>query len=367
MRNIFPNHLEQTNNLFNQEKDVATKQDIQDLSNQIMAISDSLTNTSERLAQYIASMGENITTGQINALQAVISSLEATNATLTSADITSLTVSGITALNSLTANLATISSDLTVGGNVTVIGDVKGANALFDEITATTANITNWAVENLTVNKVNAKEIETDDIKVNNSILTGHIDSSTADIGTLHSSAITTDAVAVNGEIAADSGMFDEAKVGNIHWLESVDYTDTDVYLTLPHYENGTYYLRARGTNKTLFTIEVFNSVDNYFVKWSQDVGGNIAEMFKLGDGENSQLCIHIKVNEAFKLINVSEFARRYYKQSKINLYYKLHRSSVEIPAISKNEAISMVRGFDNVAKIATEAANEMRQIYGIS
>ena len=301
MRNIFPNQ-EQTNNLFNQEKDVATKQDIQDLSNQIIAISDSLTNTSEKLNQYIASMGENITTGQINAVQAAISTLEATNATLTSANITSLTVSGITALATLTADLATISSDLTVGGNVTVTGDVKGANALFDEITATTANIANWVVENLTVNKVNAKEIETDDIKVNNSILTGHIDSSTADIGTLHSSAITTDNIAVNGEIAAKAGMFDEAKVGNIHWLESVDYTDTDVYLTLPHYENGTYYLRARGTNKTLFTLEVFNSVDNYFVKWSQAVGGNIAEMFKLGDGENSQLCVHIKVNEAFKL-----------------------------------------------------------------
>ena len=301
MRNIFPNQ-DQTNNLFNQEKDVATKQDIQDLSNQIIAISDSLTNTSERLAQYIASMGENITTGQINAVQAAISTLEATNATLTSANITSLTVSGITALSMLTADLATISSDLTVGGNVTVTGDVKGANALFDEITATTANIANWAVENLTVNKVNAKEIEADDIKVNNSVLTGHLDSSTAEIGTLHSSAITTDAVAVDGEIAAKAGMFDEAKVGNIHWLESVDYTDTDVYLTLPHYENGTYYLRARGTNKTLFTIESFNSVDNYFVKWSQDVGGSIAEMFKLGNDENSQLCIHIKVNEAFKL-----------------------------------------------------------------
>ena len=301
MRNIFPNQ-EQTNNLFNQEKDVATKQDIQDLSNQIIAISNSLTNTSERLAQYIASMGENISTGHINAMQAVISVLEATSATLTSANITSLTVSGITALNSLTADLATIASDMTVGGNVTVTGDVKGANALFDEITATTANIANWTVENLTVNKVNATEIEADDIKVNNSILTGNIDSSTADIGTLHSSAITADNIAVNGEIAAKAGMFDEAKVGNIHWLESVDYTDTDVYLTLPHYENGTYYLRARGTNKTLFTIEVFNSVDNYFVKWSQDVGGNIAEMFKLGDGENSQLCIHIKVNEAFKL-----------------------------------------------------------------
>ena len=301
MRNIFPNQ-EQTNNLFNQEKDVATKQDIQDLSNQIIAISDSLTNTSEKLSQYIASMGENITTGQINAVQAAISTLEATNATLTSANITSLTVSGITALATLTADLATISSDLTVGGNVTVTGDVKGANATFEEITATTANIANWTVENLTVNKVNAKEIEADDIKVNNSILTGHIDSSTAEIGTLHSSAITTDEIAVNGEIAAKAGMFDEAKVGNIHWLESVDYTDTNVYLTLPHYENGTYYLRARGTNKTLFTIEVFNSVDNYFVKWSQAVGGNIAEMFKLGDGENSQLCIHIKVNEAFKL-----------------------------------------------------------------
>lgn len=301
MRNIFPNQ-EQTNNLFNQEKDVATKQDIQDLSNQIIAISDSLTNTSERLAQYIASMGKNISTGQINAMQGVISVLEATNATLTSANITSLTVSGITALNSLTTDLATISSDLTVGGSVDINGDVKGANALFDEITATTANIANWAVENLTVNKVNAKEIETNDIKSNGNVIAGNIDSTTANIGNITSNAITTDAVAVNGEITAKAGMFDEAKVGNIHWLESVDYTDTDVYLTLPHYENGTYYLRARGTNKTLFTIEVFNSVDNYFVKWSQDVGGNIAEMFKLGDGENSQLCIHIKVNEAFKL-----------------------------------------------------------------
>ena len=301
MRNIFPNQ-EQTNNLFNQEKDIATKQDIQDLSNPIIAISNSLTTTSEKLNQYIASMGENITTGQINAMRAIISVLEATSATLTSANITSLNVSGITALNSLTADLATIASDLTVGGSLDVTGDVKGANALFDEITATTANIANWAVENLTVNSVHAKEIETDDIKVNNSILTGHIDSSTADIGTLHSSSITSDAVSVNGELVAKTGMFDEAKVGNIHWLESVDYTDTDVYLTLPHYENGTYYLRARGTNKTLFTIEAFNSVDNYFVKWSQDVGGTIAEMFKLGDGENSQLCIHIKVNEAFKL-----------------------------------------------------------------
>lgn len=301
MRNIFPNQ-EQTNNLFNQEKDVATKQDIQDLSNQIIAISNSLTNTSEKLSQYIASMGENITTGQINAMRAVISVLEATNATLTSANITSLTVSGITALTSLTADLATIASDLTVGGNLTVTGDVKGANATFDEITVATANIINWSVENLTVNKVNAKEIEADDIKSNGNVIAGNVDSSTADIGTLHSSAITSDAIAVNGEVVAKAGMFDEAKVGNIHWLESVDYTDTEVYLTLPHYENGTYYLRARGTNKTLFTIEAFNSVDNYFVKWSQAVGGNIAEMFKLGDGENSQLCIHIKVNEAFKL-----------------------------------------------------------------
>ena len=301
MRNIFPNQ-EQTNNLFNQEKDVATKQDIQDLSNQIIAISDSLTNTAEKLNQYIASMGENITTGQINAVQAAISTLEATNATLTSANITSLNVSGITALSTLTADLATIASHLSVGGNLDVTGNISGANATFDVITAITADIENWAVENLTVNKVNATEIEADDIKVNNSILTGHIDSSTAEIGTLHSSAITSDAVAVNGELAAKAGMFDEAKVGNIHWLESVDYTDTDVYLTLPHYENGTYYLRARGTDKTLFTIEAFNSVDNYFVKWSQNVGGNIAEMFKLGDGENSQLCIHIKVNEAFKL-----------------------------------------------------------------
>lgn len=301
MRNIFPNQ-EQTNNLFNQEKDIATKQDIQDLSNQIIAISNSLINTSEKLAQYIASMGENITTGQMNALQAVISVLEATNATLTSANITSLNVSGITALNSLTADLATIASDLTVGGSLNVSGDVKGANATFDEITATTANIANWVVENLTANKIKATEIEADSIKSNGNVIAGNIKSATATIDNIASNAITADTVSVNYDLFAKLGKFDEAKVGNIHWLESVDYTDTDVYLTLPHYENGTYYLRARGTDKTLFTIEAFNSVDNYFVKWSQNVGGTIAEMFKLGNDENSQLCVHIKVNEAFKL-----------------------------------------------------------------
>ena len=304
MRNIFPNQ-EQTNNLFNQEKDMATKQDIQDLSNQIIAISNSLTNTSEKLANYIASMGENITTGQINALQAAISTLEATNATLTSANITSLNVSGITALNSLTADLATIASDLTVGGSLNVSGDVKGANATFDEITATTANIANWTVENLTANKITATEIEADSIKSNGNVIAGNIDSSTATIGNLSGNEITADKVTVSNELSSDLGTFDEAKVGNIHWKEYVDYPNTtEVYLTVPHFENGTYYLRANGPTKTLFTVEIANSVDNFFVRWSQAIAGYIATMYKIGNDQSSQICIHIKniENVAFTL-----------------------------------------------------------------
>lgn len=294
MRNIFPNQ-EQTNNLFNQEKDVATKQDIQDLSTQISAISTSLTNVSESLSQYITSMGENITTGQINALQAAISSLEATAATLTTANITSLTVSGITALSTLTADLATIASDLTVGGDVDINGDVEATNATFDEITATTANITNWTVDNLTVNKVTAEEVEANDVKVNGTVTTDDIEAATGDIDTLNSLEITADKITVNDELSADLGIFDEEKIGNIHWKEHVDYPNTtEVYLTLPHYENGTYYLRANGPTKTLFTVEILNSVDNYFVRWSQAVGGYIAKIYKLGDGANAQICLHI-------------------------------------------------------------------------
>ena len=304
MRNIFPNQ-KQTNNLFNQEKDMATKQDIQDLSNQIIAISNSLSNTSEKLNQYIASMGENITTGQINAMQAAISKLEATNATLTSANITSLNVSGITALNSLTADLATIASDLTVGGSLNVSGDVKGANALFDEITATTANIANWVVENLTVNKINATEIEAGSIKSNGTVSANNIKSATATIGNLSGNEITADKVTVSNELSSALGTFDEVKIENIHWKESVDYPNTtEVYLTVPHFENGTYYLRANGTTKTLFTVEIQNSVDNFFVRWSQAIAGYIATMYKLGNDQNSQICIHIKniENVAFTL-----------------------------------------------------------------
>ena len=304
MRNIFPNQ-KQTNNLFNQERDMATKQDIQDLSNQIIAISNSLTNTSEKLNQYIASMGENITTGQINALQAVISVLEATNATLTSANITSLNVSGITALNSLTADLATIASDLTVGGSLDVTGDVKGANATFDEITATTANIANWTVENLTANKITATEIEAGSIKSNGTVSADNIESATATIGNLSGNEITADKVTVNNELSSGLGTFDEVKVENIHWKDYVDYPNTtEVYLTVPHFENGTYYLRANGPNKTLFTVEIQNSVDNFFVRWSQAIAGYIATMYKTGNDANSQICIHIKniENVAFTL-----------------------------------------------------------------
>ena len=304
MRNIFSDK-EQTNNLFNQENNMATKQDIQDLSNQISAISASLDNVSENLSQYITSMGKNITTGQINALQAAISILEATNAKLTTANITSLTVSGMSSLATLTADLATIASDLTVGGNLNVTGDVKGANATFDEITATTANIANWTVENLTANKITATEIESGSIKSNGNVEANNIKSATATIGNLSGNEIIANKVTVSNEISSGLGTFDEVKVENIHWKESVDYPNTtEVYLTVPHFENGTYYLRANGPTKTLFTVEILNSVDNFFVRWSQAIAGYIVTMYKTGEGPSSQICIHIKnlENVAFTL-----------------------------------------------------------------
>ena len=304
MRNIFSDK-EQTNNLFNQENNMATKQDIQDLSNQISAISASLDNVSENLSQYITAMGKNITTGQINALQAAISILEATNAKLTTANITSLTVSGMSSLASLTADLATIASDLSVGGSVDINGDIKASNATFEEITATTANIANWTVENLTANKITATEIEAGSIKSNGTVSADNIESATATIGNLSGSEITADKVTVSNEISSGLGTFDEVKIENIHWKEYVDYPNTtEVYLTVPHFENGTYYLRANGPTKTLFTVEILNSVDNFFIRWSQALVGYIATMYKIGDGPSSQICIHIKniENVAFTL-----------------------------------------------------------------
>ena len=304
MRNIFSDK-EQTNNLFNQENNMATKQDIQDLSNQISAISASLDNVSENLSQYITAMGKNITTGQINALQAAISILEATNAKLTTANITSLTVSGISSLATLTADLATIASDLSVGGSVEINGDIKASNATFEEITATTANIANWTVENLTANKINATEIEAGSIKSNGTVSADNIESATATIGNLSGSEIAADKVTVSNELSSGLGTFDEVKIENIHWKEYVDYPNTtEIYLTVPHFENGTYYLRANGPTKTLFTVEIQNSVDNFFVRWSQALAGYIATMYKTGDGPSSQICIHIKniENVAFTL-----------------------------------------------------------------
>lgn len=70
------------------------------------------------------------------------------------------------------------------------------------------------------------------------------------------------------------------------------------------------------------------------------------------------------KVSKAFELINISAFARRYYYYSRDNFFYKLYRAKKQLPNLNTQEAHSIVRGFEEIAKMAQDAADEIKKKY---
>lgn len=307
MRKLYPDN-QQTQEIFNRDDNKATKQDIQDLSLQIAETNQTLQNTINALSTLSDSLAQSLNTNEINAVNASINMLQAASANLASANIGNLTVEEVATLNELTANVATFAEGITAGRVNVPGGDVTAERGTFQELSVWSADIANFTIDHFTA----------EDFRVSND-LTVDGDTTTSDLEVTDTATIK-DANITNADIDeadidraniteanVDLLKADEIAIENIHWKAYQVYTadSPKLFMVLPHFENGIYFLRAKdGNQNTLFTVEVHNSIDNLFARWSQKELNWVYKISKVGTGASTQcmLEVHNIDNVAFNL-----------------------------------------------------------------
>ena len=293
MRHIYPDQ-KATQELFNKNDNRATKEDINQLSVRIDNTIQQLENLAASLQSYKDDMQESVNTNQITAINAAITSLQTTESNLGDVEAENITVDSLAQITNLVAQIGTFTTDLTSpNATITDLSAVKAevGNLKCLSIEATAADIESWSITNLTVTDLNvADKIESNDIET--------------ETATFGAATIEND-LDVNGDISATNVEADKATVSlieseeiateNIHWDGTTNVFDVDDFvLEIPHFENGQYYLFIKKNNELFAAIEIFNSVDNYFVRWSQETAGNIQKIYKYEAGVASKLYIEL-------------------------------------------------------------------------
>ena len=292
MRKIFPDQ-KATNQLFNQDDDRATKQDIVDLSNQIEAVDTKVDSTQAELDAYKATIQTSVNTESITADSANIDEITSENVDTDNIDadtaaIGSLHTTGITT-NGITSNTATI-------GNAEIT-DLQGTNANISEVDATTLKATNAEIDNLTVNTTNLTNVVAMQ-GVTTSDLTATGDTTVKDIT---AEDISADNLTLTEKITSEEGEIDglvteEHKVENIVWngKQTMAGLPNTFYVEVPHFENGVYAFQIIQNGIAKVAIEIHNSIDNYFVRWSQEDSGWVTRIIKSGNEHSSVLIFEV-------------------------------------------------------------------------
>ena len=292
MRKIFPDS-KATEQLFNQRDDRATKQDIVDLSNQIEAVDEKVDNTQAELDAYKATIQssvntENITADSANIDEITSENIDTDNIDAETADIGSVHATGITT-NNITSNTATLSD-----ANIT---DLQGTNANIDEVDTTTLKATNAEIDNLTVDTINLTNVVAMQ-GVTTSDLTATGDTTVKNVT---AEDISADNLTLTEKITAEEGEIDdliteEHKVENIVWngKQTMAGLPNTFYVEVPHFENGVYAFQIIQNGIAKVAVEIHNSIDNYFVRWSQEDSGWVTRIIKSGIGHASVLIFEV-------------------------------------------------------------------------
>lgn len=292
MRKIFPDQ-KATNQLFNQDDDRATKQDIVDLSNQIEAVNEKVDSTQAELDTYKATIQtsvntENVTADSANIDEITSENVDTDNIDADTAAIGSLHTTGITT-NGITSNNATV-------GNASIT-DLQSTNANISEVDATTLKATNAEIDNLTVNTTNLTNVVAMQ-GVTTSDLTATGDTTVKDVT---AEDISADNLTLTEKITAEEGEIDdliteEHKVENIVWngKQTMAGLPNTFYVEVPHFENGVYAFQIIQNGVAKVAIEIHNSIDNYFVRWSQEDSGWVTRIIKSGNGHSSVLIFEV-------------------------------------------------------------------------
>ena len=302
MRNLFPQN--NSTDILGKDSDVVKKEDLLPVVEQLQNTIQQLNILSDALQQYKDDNENVITTEQLNAVNAAIQSLEATESNLTTAEVDNLTVNSLATLTTLTAQIATITSSLAVPEiqtNEITTMDLSASNGYFMSLKADTAEIDNWNVSNFNI----------ENLTVSQSFETTSLEATTGDIGTLSAGTATVENNAsvggdleVTGDISGASIDTDEVVTENVTWKGQVSLSNqADFFLEIPHFENGQYYLQLLQNDEPYITVEIYNSVDNYLVRWSQRDYNLLQNIYISGIGSASKIYLEIENDDALSMV----------------------------------------------------------------
>ena len=289
MRKLYPDN-EKTQEIYNQDDNKATKQDIQDLSNQIEAVDDKVDNVADNLSSLQTGLAQAVNTNVINANEANITgTVNATDVNTTNVDATNIDADNAD-VDNLQADSATIASatvgDLTVNDSLNTgtlnTGDINSSGNISTPNGSVTADQGHFGLvvtQGLQVQNYTAESIDGQ-----------FMSATTAHFGDLAVNGEATIKELEAQEAAIDGLETEEIDIRNISWTRGIDWSGwySGTYTVyVPHFENGTYHIQIRTANDVpVLTMEISNSVDNYFVRWSQDKIGRLLRIRQVHEGE---------------------------------------------------------------------------------
>lgn len=298
MRELFPNDCNRNGVLPN--GNAVTQEQLLAVLTQIQELNDRLTETINYIDDYKAENASGIRTltleaENIKASNAKISSLlEATEANITDADFTTITVDELADIKKVVAEIVQITESLITKELVAETASLGTANILEADISnlkAKTIEIENWLIETFTV----------DNLKANVEIETPLVKAETAEVETVNATDVITETIEVDmANIAKENVQTSDIKTlktSSISWQQYQTIVNPDeFYIEIPRFINGAYYLAAiDDTNTVCFTIEVQNSINNYYVSWSKILPGFLEKFYIDKTDKTSQ--IYFKAN----------------------------------------------------------------------
>ena len=285
-----------------------TQEQLLAVLSEIQALNDRLTATINYIDEYKAANSNGIKTitleaQNIKASNAKISSLlEAVEANITDGNFTTITVNELVNIKKAVAEAIQITDSL-ITKNATVetasIGTATILDADISNLKAKTIEIENWLIGTFTVDTLKANvQIETPLLRAAN------VTSDTVSATDTTTEKLKATNATINKETVKESGIT-TLKTSNIVWQQYQTIVNPDeFYIQVPKFINGTYFLAAiDDTNTVCFTIEIQNSINNYYVSWSKTQPGFLEKFYIDRTDKTSQ--IYFKANTLGKSLTL--------------------------------------------------------------
>lgn len=307
MRELFPATCNK-NGITPNDNDVVTQEQLLAVLSEIQALNDRLTATINYIDEYKAANSNGIKTitleaENIKASNAKISSLlEAAKANITDADFTTITVGELANIKKVVAEVIQITDNLITKNFTTQTASIGTATILDADISnlkAKAIEIENWLIKTFTVDTLKANvQIETPLLRAAN------VTSDTVNATDTTTEKLEATNATINKETVKESDIT-TLKTSNIVWQQYQTIVNPDeFYIQVPKFINGAYFLAAiDDTNTVCFTIEIQNSINNYYVSWSKTQPGFLAKFYIDRTDKTSQ--IYFKANTLGKSLTL--------------------------------------------------------------